>query len=443
MLNVREGCVEGAVNEDLEYGRHNQRLRRQRAASADATLQKTHEEQCRDKCMLESNQIIDIGNLSTFLATKTACRPCANRAAVQLALNFAEMLDADKGMQKSLSSGPSYCYRLKWYLRTLGGNAAAVNIPSFSPVAESNQGFSSTIHLGCSGAVHSCDLEGDHITIKSLDGVLRKRSRFAAHHTELSLLRCTSLTLQLRWPRHPRSAVDVDKEATGQSGHQTNVQMVAAMLHLGKGGKDAVNLATLLGIPISGDWGKNTFPGIARHYGRNAETLASHVVDVNLATEIRMAMAAGIKPELVGGAEKRSEDKEAVFSEAFLPLWDVLVPLLAVGIAAVSAAKELELTSDEFGWFVRVPISIDMGWQKRSLGRHYDSRTGLETAIGGWSGLLIDYVVMSNNCCKCDAVRRKGKIPTATMKSQHDCQENHFGKTSKAMEATAAVMLQN
>ena len=93
----------------------------------------------------------------------------------------------------------------------------------------------------------------------------------------------------------------MDEEATGQAQQQANVRVVASMLHFGKGGKDAVKMATLLGIPLSPYWKKNTFPGIDRHYGKNAETLALHACDVNLSKEINMAMAAGIVPEPVGG----------------------------------------------------------------------------------------------------------------------------------------------
>ena len=51
----------------------------------------------------------------------------------------------------------------------------------------------------------------------------------------------------------------MDEEATGQAQQQANVRVVASMLHFGEGGKDAVKMATLLGIPLSPDWGKTRF----------------------------------------------------------------------------------------------------------------------------------------------------------------------------------------
>ena len=58
----------------------------------------------------------------------------------------------------------------------------------------------------------------------------------------------------------------VDQEAAGNARHAINVQVAAVMLHFGKGGTDAVRIATLLGVPLSADWGANTFPLIAQHY---------------------------------------------------------------------------------------------------------------------------------------------------------------------------------
>ena len=55
--------------------------------------------------------------------------------------------------------------------------------------------------------------------------------------------------------------------------------MTMAMIHFGRGGKECVKLATLLGIPLSPDWGKHTFPSVARQIEKHAETLALHACD--------------------------------------------------------------------------------------------------------------------------------------------------------------------
>ena len=74
--------------------------------------------------------------------------------------------------------------------------------------------------------------------------------------------------------------------------------------------------------------------------------------------------------------------------------------------------------------------------------KRYDSNAALQSAIGGRSGLLLGYNIMQKYCHACNAIRQKGNVPTEAAKALHDCRENHFGKSSKSMEATAAVMLQ-
>ena len=85
MLNIKEGCVECVDNDTLEYDPMYQRLRLRRSASAANALRKTREAWCDGKCVLEGNRLVDVKNLSSFLTNKTACRPCATRAAVHLA----------------------------------------------------------------------------------------------------------------------------------------------------------------------------------------------------------------------------------------------------------------------------------------------------------------------------------------------------------------------
>ena len=119
-----------------------------------------------------------------------------------------------------------------------------------------------------------------------------------------------------------------------------------------------------------------------------------HACDVNLANKIKMALAAGTKPEPVGGEGALSKEKEPAFSDVFSSARDPLATPLDIGPTVATAAEQVGLVNSEFGHCVRVPVCIDMGWSKRSSGRRYDSRAGLETAIGGRSGQLVDYIVM-------------------------------------------------
>jgi len=133
----------------------------------------------------------------------------------------------------------------------------------------------------------------------------------------------------------------VDEEATGHARQAINVQVAAIMLHFGKGGPDAVRMATLLGIPLAADWGHNTFPHVARHYGKNTEILALHACDINLATEIKMATEAGVKVEPVGGTAQRFKELETKFRAAFTPMCDETSSPIAVAEATYKAASEV------------------------------------------------------------------------------------------------------
>ena len=165
---------------DLKYDTAYQRLR-----NRNAMLDTNEVSENSEKCIQEGNRIIDVGNLVSFLAHKTVCRPCATRAAVQLAFDFASVLDKDAGVATRQRRGPSYSNQLQHYLQRSDGYEAALNIPSFSPAGESKQGFASTIHIECLGIERSCDLDGRQLQETSTsDGVSRYKSRFVPikHH---------------------------------------------------------------------------------------------------------------------------------------------------------------------------------------------------------------------------------------------------------------------
>ena len=81
--------------------------------------------------------------------------------------------------------------------------------------------------------------------------------------------------------------------------------------------------------------------------------------------------------------------------------------------------------------------SYDMGWSKRSSGRHYDSMTGHGFLIGGLTKNVIAMGVMKKKCRICLKASREAKEPPV-----HSCQVNHFG-SSGAMESSLALKLTN
>ena len=56
---------------------------------------------------------------------------------------------------------------------------------------------------------------------------------------------------------------------------------------------------------------------------------------------------------------------------------------------------------------VKLTVTYDMGWQKRSSVRRYDSSSGHAFIIGGRSKGIIGMVLYSKACQKCDSA---GKI---------------------------------
>ena len=78
----------------------------------------------------------------------------------------------------------------------------------------------------------------------------------------------------------------------------------------------------------------------------------------------------------------------------------------------------------------------DMGWQRRSSSRAYNSFSGHGTFIGKETGMILDYGSKVKNCKQCE-------VNTARQTyKEHDCRMNWAG-SSKAMEAALAVDLLN
>ncbi|KAJ8671439.1 hypothetical protein QAD02_002698 [Eretmocerus hayati] len=79
----------------------------------------------------------------------------------------------------------------------------------------------------------------------------------------------------------------------------------------------------------------------------------------------------------------------------------------------------------------KIGAAFDAGWQKRSSGMTYNSKSGHGTAIGLHSGKILSYSVRTKDCRKCSLGHPK---------SDHDCRKNHTG-SAKSMEAAMAVDL--
>ena len=77
--------------------------------------------------------------------------------------------------------------------------------------------------------------------------------------------------------------------------------------------------------------------------------------------------------------------------------------------------------------------SWDMGWQRRSSGRAYNSLSGIGFLLGGMTNLIMSLAVFSKLCVTCDVDVRLGRT-----KTPHWCPKNHY-KSSRGMEALGGL----
>ena len=84
---------------------------------------------------------------------------------------------------------------------------------------------------------------------------------------------------------------------------------------------------------------------------------------------------------------------------------------------------------------MKLTVSFDMGWNKRSSGNRYDSLSGHAFYIGCLSQQIICAIVTAKQCRICSLNELKGIEPP-----EHNCPKNYTG-SSKAMEADAALTI--
>ena len=73
--------------------------------------------------------------------------------------------------------------------------------------------------------------------------------------------------------------------------------------------------------------------------------------------------------------------------------------------------KAKEVKKKELTELVGLDVAYDMGWQKRSSGRRYDSKSGHAFLIGLTTNKIIGVVVFCKDCRKCMEAEKKGVPP--------------------------------
>ena len=84
---------------------------------------------------------------------------------------------------------------------------------------------------------------------------------------------------------------------------------------------------------------------------------------------------------------------------------------------------------------IGLDVSYDMGWQRKSSGRSYDSLSGHGFLIGLSTNKIIGMRVYSKVCAICDSSQDDPK-------REHECPKNWYG-SSGSMECHGALDLWN
>ena len=77
---------------------------------------------------------------------------------------------------------------------------------------------------------------------------------------------------------------------------------------------------------------------------------------------------------------------------------------------------------------VDLKASYDIGWQRKGIGRAYNSRSGHRVLIGTESEKIFSYGTQTSYCKQCEVNKVTGQV------NEHDCRMN-WGGSSKAMES--------
>ena len=166
-----------------------------------------------------------------------------------------------------------------------------------------------------------------------------------------------------------------------------NCQFVLGLIQTGCGAQEAAINLTFLDLPHASSFQKTSFP------------------------RIQSAIRPAIK-EVTGKCMMEAREKEvsATIGENKMEDW---------------RNKKIDPKD------VKLTISYDMGWNKRSSGHKYDSISGQGFVLGGQTKKILQHRVMSKHCSKCRIAANNQLIAVP-----HECPKNHIG-SSKSMECEA------
>ena len=197
--------------------------------------------------------------------------------------------------------------------------------------------------------------------------------------------------------------------------YAVNHNVVLMMQHLGIGNRGLALILASLGL-APGYGNKDKWNKAKEELGFALEVVSKQVLEENTAAEITAT-----KKDAEDKVDKWIEEERCTFGD------------LPTEADIDSKRKEvLEVENGKVG----LAVGMDGAWQKRTVGvGQYNSRTGHNLAVGGRTGKIVNAIVYSKHCRRCEYYE-KHKVPVP----EHRCSRNYDDKMSaKAMEPLAAV----
>ena len=188
--------------------------------------------------------------------------------------------------------------------------------------------------------------------------------------------------------------------------YEINIRAILAAFYCGTGPDGTARNNAFMGVPGCKSWERS-----CHNHSSKVTKLIRSVVDKVIDNALREEITASIRLKL----EHLSDEEKNKAITAYFNKDKDNIP---------DAIKKIGLI-----------FSYDMGWQKRSTGKIYDSLSGHAFIIGAITGKVIGYKVKSKSCSKC-----KTANTLDIDAEEHDCQIN-FDGSSGAMEAAVALEL--
>lgn len=195
--------------------------------------------------------------------------------------------------------------------------------------------------------------------------------------------------------------------------HDINLLVVLAAYLSGLGGTEVQRIAAALNL-------KNFNPCL-KMYHKSSKHYVSNIV----IQEAKIVVKEALVEEVRNGFFQRHPSCDEDDWKSYLH-W-----------TSNTSVDDPDQSDDERETFspVDLVVSADMGWQKRSSGRKYDSPSGHMFLVGSATGKIVAFDLKCVNCATCLRAQKDNKIPRA-----HHCPKNFDGH-AKAMEATTAAEL--